>query len=426
MGIRIPDLLNGILEATAAEAAAKARITTLRAALEDEARRRFAADGAAPSWAAPQLGKVRLDPPSEWAAEVADPAAFGSYVAQHYPTEATALIAIAAPDLEDVLKALEFIGVTPTESRIEVRPAWSATYLEGLAVDVEEQTDDEGGVDRAITVVDPDTGVLVDGLTAGRKPAKLVVSLDRDRRTAAVEEAKAIANALLTDAAGEDAPEVDLVELDARRRELEGLHGDQLAAIAKARELGSSGTKAALAERIARVELATGHVIRPAATVEAPEPGRVVTLEEAARKAAGHRIPYVGDGADGARRSAQIDREEADGMDPGEDRDARLASADRWDAQAAQLEATDAGSYTGSVGEASDKAILAAEVEEAPAYVSHAERKAKLADEVADARTREELRRIARAKGVNPGGTKLELANRLVDTGAITAEDLSA
>jgi hypothetical protein len=48
------------------------------------------------------------------------------------------------------------------------------------------------------------------------------------------------------------------------------------------------------------------------------------------------RIPYVGDGRDGCLRSAQIDREEADGMSPGEDRDARLSSAFSWDRQAEQ------------------------------------------------------------------------------------------
>jgi len=42
------------------------------------------------------------------------------------------------------------------------------------------------------------------------------------------------------------------------------------------------------------------------------------------------REPYVGEGADGARRSAQIDLEEADCLPPGEVRDAALLSAERW------------------------------------------------------------------------------------------------
>lgn len=52
------------------------------------------------------------------------------------------------------------------------------------------------------------------------------------------------------------------------------------------------------------------------------------------------RRPYVGDGADGARRSAEVDRNEADTLDRDDPRrDELLASADRWEEQAAQLEA---------------------------------------------------------------------------------------
>lgn len=55
--------------------------------------------------------------------------------------------------------------------------------------------------------------------------------------------------------------------------------------------------------------------------------------------AAAHREPYVGGGADGARRSARIDREEADGLDrDAPRREECLASARRWDAQADALD----------------------------------------------------------------------------------------
>lgn len=62
------------------------------------------------------------------------------------------------------------------------------------------------------------------------------------------------------------------------------------------------------------------------------------------------RIPYVGDGPDGCRRSAQIDREQADGLPTGrhqpgwspvmdERRTALLMSAAAWEAQAIAFEA---------------------------------------------------------------------------------------
>lgn len=269
MSIRIPDLLDGILEATALEASAKARIAAIRAALEDEARRRHAAEGAAPSWKAAGAGTVRFDPPGDWTPTVADPRAFGSFVAEHYPTEATAVLRLPAADLEAALAALAFAGIGHAEEpRVEVRDAWQTAYLKGLTVDVEETDHDEAGnvLERTFTLVD-DEGLLVEGLTGTRSAGKLVVSLDRDRRVAAIDTARAEAEELVAVATGADQAGPDPDALRARRVELEGLHADQLAAIAKARDLGSSGTKAALAERIARHEAATGHVIAPASSV---------------------------------------------------------------------------------------------------------------------------------------------------------------
>lgn len=51
------------------------------------------------------------------------------------------------------------------------------------------------------------------------------------------------------------------------------------------------------------------------------------------------RDPYVGEGADGARRSGYIDLSEADTLDPGARKDELLLSAERWFLQAEQQEA---------------------------------------------------------------------------------------
>jgi hypothetical protein len=52
------------------------------------------------------------------------------------------------------------------------------------------------------------------------------------------------------------------------------------------------------------------------------------------------RIPYVGEGADGARRSAVIDLEEVATLDRTDPRrDGLLESASRWEDQARELEA---------------------------------------------------------------------------------------
>jgi len=50
------------------------------------------------------------------------------------------------------------------------------------------------------------------------------------------------------------------------------------------------------------------------------------------------RRPYVGEGADGCHRSAQIDREEADALDVLDPRrDLAHASAEAWERQAQHL-----------------------------------------------------------------------------------------
>lgn len=53
------------------------------------------------------------------------------------------------------------------------------------------------------------------------------------------------------------------------------------------------------------------------------------------------RHPYLGHGADGARRCAQIDQEEADTLDVGDQRDEALLSVERWLMQAEYLEEHD-------------------------------------------------------------------------------------
>jgi len=386
--IHVPTLLEGILEATAAEAAAKARITTLRAALEDEARRRLAAEGAAPSWNTPQLGKVRLDPPGDWTATVADENAFTNYVAEHYSTEATVAIHINAADAEDALKALEFIGVDPIEARVEVRTAWREPFLKGLAVDVTEERDDNAQVTRTVVAADAATGEVVPGIGVTRSEARLVVSLDRDRRTAAITQARTTATALVEAAADdtEDEP-VDLEALDVRRRELEDLHADQLATIAEGHGLGKSGTKAALAERIARAELATGHVIRPASD---PSLGR-----------------------------EWVDQQHGDGPEPPEDANGLVLPEG--------TEVEEVSTVPLDPEEAADLAEVEAAPEVALAWdddrpgcmrVHVAQERALALD---DAYSREVLRHYAKARGLSAAGTKADVIGRLVEAGVTAA-----
>jgi hypothetical protein len=70
-----------------------------------------------------------------------------------------------------------------------------------------------------------------------------------------------------------------------------------------------------------------------------PEEWCPTCQEKAALLRAGHRNPYIGSGSEGARPSAQIDREEADTYDAADRRRTHaLASAEAWTAQAEELE----------------------------------------------------------------------------------------
>jgi len=266
MTVRIPDLLQVIVTNTEAEAAAKATIARTRAVLEAEARARLAAEGAAPSWSTKGLGKVRYDDAGEWTATVADETALGSWVAEHYPTEATAVVTLDATDLEAALEALTFAGITPAEARVALRPTFAAQLAENrlpdrdVVVDVEETASDDGGVDRVIniTAVHQTTGDVVEvpGMSATRKPGRLVVTLDRERRASALAAAAEATDAIIA-AATEDADAVvlDPRAVDARRRVLETLPLPDLKSACLRQELGTSGTKAQLAERLARAQL---------------------------------------------------------------------------------------------------------------------------------------------------------------------------
>lgn len=409
MGIRIPDLLEGILEATAAEAAAKARIAALRAVLEDEARRRYEADGAAPTWKARDAGTVRYDEAGEWTAQVADASTFGSFVAQHYPTEATGVLRLPVDQLELALEALGFAGVnadTGLVTDVEVRPAWSGEFLKGLLVDVEEVYEVGAAlpVERVFTVVDAATGQLVDGTTGTRSAAKLVVSLDRTRRAASIDEALDDAKALVESATTGEATGPSAEDIRAKRIELEGLHGDDLKAHARRLDLSSSGTKAELAERVARVALAKGITLVPAS--ELPPRAPMLSDEELATARRFEEAPA-------ADLDAEVRALAAEVADATGSTEARAIAEHGLEDEivpvstvAEPITAVDPATAT----------IVEPYDDDRPGMmrVHVLEGHIKAVEALG---SREHLRRVARSLDVGGGGTKRELATRLVEAG---------
>lgn len=194
--MRVDKVLERILEATADATAAKRRVDRYRELLFDEAKARFAAEGAAPTWKRRGLGAVRLDgadsPPSP---VITDPAAYASWMAERHPSEVTARLTVPADRLAEALDALEFAGLSDMSADLEVRPAWSQAFLAGLQLDeVKPPVPGVSSGEWQALVVDEATGEasVVPGVGGNPPVPRLVVSLDAARKRKAVEEADAL------------------------------------------------------------------------------------------------------------------------------------------------------------------------------------------------------------------------------------------
>lgn len=206
----VPRWLDALLDATRDQAAAKVKVDRLRAKIDEEARRRLEADGAAPQWKA-RGGVIRLDGTlPEPVIKVADRDAWASYAAQVAPERVAAHLNIAAADVEAALAALKFAGVNVDLVNLDVDGKWETQTLELLDIVV---NDPEPGVDLAAEhpaalvvdtagVVSEAPGMILDRASSGLEAVlpipspRLVVTLDPTRKRAA------------EDAAGDEADKV--------------------------------------------------------------------------------------------------------------------------------------------------------------------------------------------------------------------------
>lgn len=199
-------LLTALLEATAEQTAAKARIDKLRDAMADEARRRYIADGMAPSWKSRELGTVRMDPPGDPRPTVRDDDAFGSWLAQRHPDYCRAVIEVDPTTLDDALGALDLAGV---ERIAPPRVAYTKTALDDALAGL--NVEPSGDNRDADLVIDHETGEVLDlsatGLTVTRTDARLVVTLDPAAKRDAIADAELRARDEIIDATIDDEPE---------------------------------------------------------------------------------------------------------------------------------------------------------------------------------------------------------------------------
>lgn len=136
--------------------AAKLREELLERAIET-----LAADGVAPTWRAPGLGRVVLRDPQPRVG-VVDGAAFADWAAQNHATEATGVVKIAATDLEQSLEVLAAAGIVHKgDVVVELARPWQTAFIEGCHAEPDSLA---AGVAWAGTVFAPETGEDVPGL----------------------------------------------------------------------------------------------------------------------------------------------------------------------------------------------------------------------------------------------------------------------
>lgn len=200
----IRDLIPSYLLAAMDEAKASAKTARLRVEIDRLAREEYARQGS-DRWKADGLGKshVRLDGTQDGPkVMVVKPAEFASYLGEHAPEYAITTITVPAAQLAAALEALEFAGVTVKSADAAPGPDAAGWVADNCRATPDPDT---GGwvvqhvADGAVVASD------VPGLGAFLKPARLVVSLDRDIKATsereAIEEAEADLAGILADAA---------------------------------------------------------------------------------------------------------------------------------------------------------------------------------------------------------------------------------
>lgn len=198
----IRDIIPAYLLAAIEETKASAKTARLRAEIDRLAREEFARQGS-DRWKADGLGKshVRLDGTQDGPKMmVTKPAELASYLGEHAPQYAVTTITVPAGDLAAALQALEFAGVTVKGADAVPGPDAAVWVADNCRATPDPDTG--GWVVQHVEdgkVVTPD----VPGLGAFVKPARLVVSLDRDIKASsereAVEEAEAALAGILAD-----------------------------------------------------------------------------------------------------------------------------------------------------------------------------------------------------------------------------------
>lgn len=259
--MRIDIALQGLLGATQDAARAKATSDVLRVHLVEEAKKRTAADGAAPTWKSP-LGQVRWDGTDATPARsVTDPAEFASFLAERAPAIVTATLTVAADQLEQALSALAFSQIDVSGSAVTYDEAAADQWLN------EHSTISAADSPTGFEVYEFDPtgtapvncGSRIPGVGASKSAPKLVVVLNPALKAEAVAAGVEQAESLVEDDEALEtlpAATAPLATVPPPRTApppasfREGLTKAELMAQCRSAGLPTSGTKAVLEDRL--------------------------------------------------------------------------------------------------------------------------------------------------------------------------------
>ncbi len=168
-------LLSELLETDARMAALKARRDELRSTLAEEAAKRYAEDGAVPSWKVPRLGTATLAGTDSTETQVTDEAAYAEWARVDRPESVVYELVMPATVVDDHAEALASLeGAPGVTSAFRVHPG----VLSGLVA--------SGRADPDAGKLIAEDGQIIPGVRVSRKEPYLSVRLTPEAKRRAL------------------------------------------------------------------------------------------------------------------------------------------------------------------------------------------------------------------------------------------------
>ncbi len=192
--MNVQELLSELLTIDAKAAALKGRRDDLRAELDAEARRRWAEDGAVPSFKVARLGSATLSGCDSTTTEVVDLEAYAAWARGAREESVALVLRVPAEMIDYVAEELAALhGAKGVEEEWQVHPA----VLTGLV--------SEGRIDPEAGILIAESGEVIPGVIVRPKDPHLTVRLDPEAKRRALAHAAAEREQVMIAAVKEEA-----------------------------------------------------------------------------------------------------------------------------------------------------------------------------------------------------------------------------